>query len=226
MTLNKLNAISPVDGRYNSKTKELKPFFSEESLIKYRIKIEIEYFIALCKIPLAELKSFRDKDFAKLRGIYNDFSSKDAEEIKKIEKKTNHDVKSVEYFIKEKFQQMKFNEYKEFIHFALTSQDINNTAIPLLMKDALKEVYLPNLENVLEYLNTLSKESQNISMLAKTHGQPASPTRLGKELDVFIERIKIQKESLVKIPHAAKLGGANGNFNAHHVTYPKIKWKN
>ena len=225
MTLNKLNAISPVDGRYNSKTKELKPFFSEESLIKYRIKIEIEYFIALCEIPLVELKGFRDKDFAKLRDIYNDFSSKDAEEIKKIEKKTNHDVKSVEYFIKEKFQQMKFNEYKEFIHFALTSQDINNTAIPLLMKDALKEVYLPNLENVLEYLNTLSKESQNISMLAKTHGQPASPTRLGKELDVFIERIKIQKESLLKIPHAAKLGGANGNFNAHHVTYPKIKWE-
>ena len=226
MILNKLNAISPIDGRYNSKTKELKSFFSEESLIKYRVKIEIEYFIALCKIPLAELKGIHDKDFIKLRSIYIDFSTKDAENIKEIEKKTNHDVKAVEYFIKEKFQQIKLNKYKEFIHFALTSQDINNTAIPLLIKDALKKVYIPYLEKVIDCINLISKENQNISMLAKTHGQPASPTRLGKELDVFIERIKIQKESLLKVPHAAKLGGANGNFNAHHVTYPKIKWQN
>jgi len=225
MTLNKLNAISPIDGRYNSKTKELKSFFSEESLIRYRVKIEIEYFIALCKIPLAELEGIRDKDFTKLRSIYIDFSTKDAEKIKEIEKKTNHDVKAVEYFIKEKFQQMKLNEYKEFIHFALTSQDINNTAIPLLIKDALKKVYIPYLEKVIDCINLISKENQNISMLAKTHGQPASPTRLGKELDVFVERIKIQKESLLKAPHAAKLGGANGNFNAHHVTYPKVKWQ-
>jgi len=225
MTLNKLNAISPIDGRYNSKTKELKSFFSEESLIRYRVKIEIEYFIALCKIPLAELEGIRDKDFTKLRSIYIDFSTKDAEKIKEIEKKTNHDVKAVEYFIKEKFQQMKLNEYKEFIHFALTSQDINNTAIPLLIKDALKKVYIPYLEKVIDCINLISKENQNISMLAKTHGQPASPTRLGKELDVFVERIKIQKESLLKVPHAAKLGGANGNFNAHHVTYPKVKWQ-
>jgi adenylosuccinate lyase len=225
MTLNKLNAISPIDGRYNSKTKELKSFFSEESLIRYRVKIEIEYFIALCKIPLAELKGVHDKDFTKLRSIYIDFSTKDAEKIKEIEKKTNHDVKAVEYFIKEKFQQMKLNKYKEFIHFALTSQDINNTAIPLLIKDALKKVYIPYLEKVIDSINLISKENQNISMLAKTHGQPASPTRLGKELDVFVERIKIQKESLLKVPHAAKLGGANGNFNAHHVTYPKVKWQ-
>ena len=226
MTLNKLNAISPIDGRYNSKTKELKSFFSEESLIRYRVKIEIEYFIALCKIPLAELEGIHDKDFIKLRSIYIDFSTKDAENIKEIEKKTNHDVKAVEYFIKEKFEQIKLNKYKEFIHFALTSQDINNTAIPLLIKDALKKVYIPYLEKVIDCINLISKENQNISMLAKTHGQPASPTRLGKELDVFIERIKIQKESLLKVPHAAKLGGANGNFNAHHVTYPKIKWQN
>tara|TARA_Y100001970_G_scaffold69458_1_gene88589 strand:- start:27042 stop:28391 length:1350 start_codon:yes stop_codon:yes gene_type:complete len=226
MTLNKLNAISPIDGRYNSKTRELKSFFSEESLIKYRVKIEIEYFIALCKIPLAELEGIHDKDFTKLRSIYIDFSTKDAEKIKEIEKKTNHDVKAVEYFIKEKFQQMKLNKYKEFIHFALTSQDINNTAIPLLIKDALKKVYIPYLEKVIDCINLISKENQDISMLAKTHGQPASPTRLGKELDVFVERIKIQKESLLKVPHAAKLGGANGNFNAHHVTYPKVKWQN
>ena len=225
MTLNKLNAISPIDGRYNSKTKELRSFFSEESLIRYRVKIEIEYFIALCKIPLAELEGIHDKDFTKLRSIYIDFSTKDAEKIKEIEKKTNHDVKAVEYFIKEKFQQMKLNKYKEFIHFALTSQDINNTAIPLLIKDALKKVYIPYLEKVIDCINLISKENQNISMLAKTHGQPASPTRLGKELDVFVERIKIQKESLLKAPHAAKLGGANGNFNAHHVTYPKVKWQ-
>jgi len=225
MTLNKLNAISPIDGRYNSKTKELKSFFSEESLIRYRVKIEIEYFIALCKIPLAELEGIHDKDFTKLRSIYIDFSTKDAEKIKEIEKKTNHDVKAVEYFIKEKFQQMKLNKHKEFIHFALTSQDINNTAIPLLIKDALKKVYIPYLEKVIDCINLISKENQNISMLAKTHGQPASPTRLGKELDVFVERIKIQKESLLKAPHAAKLGGANGNFNAHHVTYPKVKWQ-
>ena len=226
MTLNKLNAISPIDGRYNSKTRELKSFFSEESLIKYRLKIEIEYFIALCKIPLVELEGVNDKDFTKLRSIYIDFSTKDAEKIKEIEKKTNHDVKAVEYFIKEKFQQIKLNKYKEFIHFALTSQDINNTAIPLLIKDALKKVYIPYLEKVIDCINLISKENQDISMLAKTHGQPASPTRLGKELDVFVERIKIQKESLLKVPHAAKFGGANGNFNAHHVTYPKVKWQN
>ena len=226
MTLNKLNAISPIDGRYNSKTAELKPFFSEESLIRYRVKIEIEYFIALCKIPLEELKGIDEKSFSKLRSIYIDFTSKDAKKVKEIEKKTNHDVKAVEYFIKDRFQEIKLNKYKEFIHFALTSQDINNTAIPLLIKDALKDVYIPFLEKVINCINNLSKQNQDISMLAKTHGQPASPTRLGKELDVFIERIKIQKESLLNVPHAAKLGGANGNFNAHHVTYPNVNWHN
>ena len=226
MTLNKLNAISPIDGRYNSKTAELKSFFSEESLIRYRVKIEIEYFIALCKIPLEELKGIDEKSFSKLRSIYIDFTSKDAKKVKEIEKKTNHDVKAVEYFIKDRFQEIKLNKYKEFIHFALTSQDINNTAIPLLIKDALKDVYIPFLEKVINCINNLSKQNQDISMLAKTHGQPASPTRLGKELDVFIERIKIQKESLLNIPHAAKLGGANGNFNAHHVTYPNVNWQN
>ncbi len=226
MTLNKLNAISPIDGRYNSKTAELKSFFSEESLIRYRVKIEIEYFIALCKIPLEELKGIDDKSFSKLRSIYIDFKSKDAKRVKEIEKKTNHDVKAVEYFIKDRFKEIKLNKYKEFIHFALTSQDINNTAIPLLIKDALKDVYIPFLEKVINCINNLSKQNQDISMLAKTHGQPASPTRLGKELDVFIERIKIQKESLLNVPHAAKLGGANGNFNAHHVTYPNVNWQN
>ncbi len=225
MTLNKLTAISPIDGRYSSKTKELNSFFSEKALIKYRLKVEIEYFIALCKLPIDQLKGVSDKNLLKLRSIYDKFSINDAEKIKEIEKQTNHDVKAIEYFIKDKFDEIKLEKYKEFVHFALTSQDINNTAIPLLVKDALNEIYLPSLEKVLDCMNLLSKETQDISMLARTHGQPASPTRLGKEIAVFIKRIKIQKENLLQIPHAAKLGGATGNFNAHKVAYPKNDWK-
>jgi len=225
MTLNKLTAISPIDGRYSSKTKELNSFFSEKALIKYRLKVEIEYFIALCKLPIDQLKGVGDKNLLKLRSIYDKFSINDAEKIKEIEKQTNHDVKAIEYFIKDKFDEIKLEKYKEFVHFALTSQDINNTAIPLLVKDALNEIYLPSLEKVLDCMNLLSKETQDISMLARTHGQPASPTRLGKEIAVFVKRIEIQKENLLKIPHAAKLGGATGNFNAHKVAYPKNDWK-
>ncbi len=225
MTLNKLNAISPIDGRYSSKTKKLNSFFSEIALIKYRLKVEIEYFIALCKMPIDQLKEVNNKDLSRLRSIYNNFTTNDALKVKEIEKQTNHDVKAIEYFIKDKFEEMKLDKYKEFVHFALTSQDINNTAIPLLVKDALSEIYLPNLNGVLDCMNLLSKENQNVSMLARTHGQPASPTRFGKEIAVFIKRIQIQKETLLQIPHAAKFGGATGNFNAHKVAYPKNDWK-
>jgi adenylosuccinate lyase len=225
MTLTPLNAISPIDGRYRSKTIALANYFSEESLIKYRVLVEIEYFIALCNIPLPQLASFDASLYDDLRSIYEEFSAEDAKAIKEIEKVTNHDVKAVEYFIKEKFDTLGISQYKEFIHFGLTSQDINNTAIPLSIKEAIQQVYLPELVKVLEKLKALATEWATVSMLARTHGQPASPTRLGKEIEVFITRIEAQVETMAVIPHAAKFGGATGNFNAHKVAYPAIDWK-
>ena len=225
MNLNSLNAISPIDGRYRSKTNELAPFFSEEALIKYRVKVEIEYFIALCEIPLPQLSNFNSSLFSALRNIYINFSTNDAQAIKDIEKVTNHDVKAVEYFIKEKFDALNLQDYKEFIHFGLTSQDINNTAIPLSLKDAIGEVYIKEYSLVVKRLEGLVIEWADISMLARTHGQPASPTRLGKEIDVFVVRLKEQFNLLNDIPSAAKFGGATGNFNAHKVAYPTIDWK-
>lgn len=225
MFINQLNAISPIDGRYRSKTESLAPFFSEEALIKYRVRVEIEYFIALCKIPLPQLTSFDISKFNDLRKIYTDFDVKNAQEIKDIEKTTNHDVKAVEYFIKAAFDTLGLGSYKEFIHFGLTSQDINNTAIPLSIKDAMNEVYVPQYMEILDKLKTLVTEWANISMLARTHGQPASPTRLGKEIDVFVVRLKEQFNLLNDIPSAAKFGGATGNYNAHKVAYPNIDWK-
>ncbi|WP_046744763.1 adenylosuccinate lyase [Kordia zhangzhouensis] len=225
MTLTTLNAISPIDGRYRSKTIALADYFSEESLIKYRVLVEIEYFIALCNIPLPQLENFDASLYDDLRNIYENFSTADAEAIKDIEKVTNHDVKAVEYFIKQKFDELSISTYKEFIHFGLTSQDINNTAIPLSIKEALQNVYLPELTSVLIKLKELANEWSEVSMLARTHGQPASPTRLGKEIEVFITRIEAQVESIAGIPHAAKFGGATGNFNAHKVAYPTIDWK-
>jgi adenylosuccinate lyase len=220
-----LNAISPIDGRYRSKTDALAGFFSEESLIKYRVLVEIEYFIALCELPLPQLKEFDTALFKNLRTIYTDFSSKDAQAIKDIESITNHDVKAVEYFIKDKFDALQISEYKEFIHFGLTSQDINNTAIPLSIKDAISAVYIPEYNTLLSCLKGLVKEWREIPLLARTHGQPASPTRLGKEVDVFVTRLNAQFEVLKSIPNAAKFGGATGNFNAHKVAYPTIDWQ-
>ncbi|WP_100612664.1 adenylosuccinate lyase [Confluentibacter lentus] len=225
MSLSPLNAISPIDGRYRNKVNELAPYFSEEALIKYRVLVEIEYFIALCKIPLPQLKGVDSNVFESLRGIYKNFSTEDALAIKDIENVTNHDVKAVEYFIKEKFDKLSLTKYKEFIHFGLTSQDINNTAIPLSIKDAVNEVYIPEYLKVLNKLKTLSNDWSAISMLARTHGQPASPTRLGKEINVFVVRLEQQFNLLQHIPHAAKFGGATGNFNAHHVAFPNIDWK-
>ena len=225
MTLNSLNAISPIDGRYRGKVENFAPYFSEKALIQYRVKVEIEYFIALCEIPLPQLADFDKNLFPALRKIYTDFTDADAQKIKDIEKITNHDVKAVEYFIKEKFDALDLNTSKEFIHFGLTSQDINNTAVPLSLKDALNEVYYPQLEELVKKLTDLSDEWKDVSMLARTHGQPASPTRLGKELYVFVERINQQLKMLKMIPHAAKFGGATGNFNAHKVAYPNNDWK-
>ena len=225
MSLSMLNAISPIDGRYRSKTEALAPYFSEEALIKYRVKVEIEYFIALCEIPLPQLKDVNTSLFEKLRNIYRDFSAENATAIKDIEKITNHDVKAVEYFIKEQFDVLGISKYKEFIHFGLTSQDINNTAVPLSIKDAINDVYVPEYFTVLNRLEELSKDWKDIPMLARTHGQPASPTRLGKEIEVFVVRLKEQFNLLNDIPSAAKFGGATGNFNAHHVAYPNINWK-
>jgi adenylosuccinate lyase len=226
MDLNSLNAISPIDGRYRSKTASLAPFFSEEALIKYRVKVEIEYFIALCEIPLPQLLSFNNNNFDELRSIYINFSSEDAQQIKDIEKITNHDVKAVEYFIKEKFDNLHLEQFKEFIHFGLTSQDINNTAVPLSINDAFDHVYYPEIATLIKKLRALANEWSAIPMLARTHGQPASPTRLGKEIMVFVERIEQQIQQLQQIPYAAKFGGATGNFNAHKVAYPNIDWKN
>ncbi len=221
-----LQAISPIDGRYYSKTKELSSFFSEEALIRYRVKVEVEYFIALCLADLSQLNSVKDEVFGQLREIYTNFSIEEALEIKEIEKVTNHDVKAVEYFLKKRFDDLGLSEYKEFIHFGLTSQDINNTAVPLSIKDAMREVYLPKLQGLLTKLESLAREWKDIPMLARTHGQPASPTRLGKEIEVFVQRLKEQIDFLQKIPFAAKFGGATGNYNAHKVAYPHIDWKN
>lgn len=225
MSLHSLNAISPIDGRYRSKLDALAPFFSEEALIRYRVRIEIEYFIALCELPLPQLESFNKDAYPKLRAIYTDFSSQDALAIKDIEKVTNHDVKAVEYFIKEKFDGLQLQAYKEFIHFGLTSQDINNTSIPLSLKEAIEAVYVPTLNELKTTLSSLANDWKNIPMLAKTHGQPASPTRLGKEIQVFVTRIEEQEKQLDSIKYAAKFGGATGNYNAHHVAYPTTDWK-
>ncbi|TMM53670.1 adenylosuccinate lyase [Maribacter algarum] len=225
MSLDPLNAISPIDGRYRSKVDNLAPFFSEEALIKYRVRVEIEYFIALCEIPLPQLETFDNSKFGVLRKIYENFNSEDAQAIKDIEKVTNHDVKAVEYFIKEKFDALGFEKFKEFIHFGLTSQDINNTAIPLSLKEAMNEVYVPAYFQILEKLKELVSEWADVSMLARTHGQPASPTRLGKEIDVYVQRLIEQFNLLNDIPSAAKFGGATGNYNAHKVAYPNIDWK-
>lgn len=225
MSLSALNAISPIDGRYRNKVEALAPFFSEESLIKYRVKVEIEYFIALCEIPLPQLANIQSKTFDALRNLYRNFSIEDAQAIKNIEKVTNHDVKAVEYFIKEKFEALGISQYKEFIHFGLTSQDINNTAIPLSIKEAVDAVYIPEYNTLLAKLKALATEWNDIAMLARTHGQPASPTRLGKEIEVFAVRLEEQFKLLNAIPNAAKFGGATGNFNAHNVAYPNIDWK-
>ena len=220
-----LQAISPIDGRYYQKTKELASFFSEEALIRYRVKVEIEYFIALCKTGLPQLKTVDHEVFPQLQRLYTDFSSQDAQAVKDIEKVTNHDVKAVEYFIKKKFDELGLSGHKEFIHFGLTSQDINNTAVPLSIKDAMDAVYIPSLNGLIEKLSELAREWKDIPMLARTHGQPASPTRLGKEIQVFVQRLQEQISFLEKVPHAAKFGGATGNFNAHKVAYPDTDWK-
>jgi len=225
MQLTELNAISPIDGRYRSKTVSLAPFFSEEALIKYRVLIEVEYFIALCEANLPQLANVDKSLYADLRKIYENFSTEDALWIKETEKTTNHDVKAVEYFIKTKFDALGLQQYKEFIHFGLTSQDINNTAIPLSTKEAFEKVYLPSLIAVVAKLKELSVEWKDIPMLARTHGQPASPTRLGKEILVFVERLEEQMRLLFNVPFAAKFGGATGNYNAHVVAYPNNDWK-
>ncbi|NRA91768.1 MAG: adenylosuccinate lyase [Psychroserpens sp.] len=225
MSSSSLNAISPIDGRYRNKVENLAPFFSEEALIKYRVLVEIEYFIALCEIPLPQLKTINTVVFNDLRAIYKEFSSEDAQAIKEIEAVTNHDVKAVEYFIKDQFDKLDLSAYKEFIHFGLTSHDINNTAIPLSIKDAMNEVYVPGYFEIHKKLKELAEEWKAVSMLARTHGQPASPTRLGKEIQVFVTRLEEQFNLLNDIPSAAKFGGATGNFNAHKVAYPNIDWK-
>ena len=223
--LNELNAVSPIDGRYYNKTKPLSAFFSEQALMKYRVLVEIEYFIALCQIPLPQLQNVDKALFERLRAIYKNFSEKDALAIKATEQITNHDVKAVEYFLKKAFDDLNLSEYKEFIHFGLTSQDINNTAIPLSTKEGFETVYLKLLIELISKLKDLSTNWAAIPMLARTHGQPASPTRLGKEIGVFVNRLEEQLRLLFNIPFAAKFGGATGNFNAHLVAYPNIDWK-
>ncbi|MBY0245635.1 MAG: adenylosuccinate lyase [Sphingobacteriaceae bacterium] len=224
MNLSSLQAISPIDGRYRKTTEQLSSYFSEAALIKYRVFVEIEYFIALCQTDITQLKSFKESDFSKLRLIYQNFTDKDAEIVKETEKITNHDVKAVEYFIKSKFDALNLQQYKEFIHFGLTSQDINNTAIPFTFKIALNEVYYPAIGEMITKIKSLATEWKDIPLLAHTHGQPASPTKLGKEFLVFADRLEIQLQNLKNIPNSAKFGGATGNFNAHHITYPNIHW--
>lgn len=220
-----LTAISPIDGRYRDKVDVLGEYFSEYALVRYRVLVEVEYFIALCEVPLPQLKDF-DKDlFADLRSLYIDFTVEDAQKVKDIESVTNHDVKAVEYFIKEKFDALHLQKYKEFIHFGLTSQDINNTATPYSLRDAVHDVYYPLLDELINKLDSLSEDWKEISMLARTHGQPASPTRLGKEIQVYVYRLKKQLDLLKSVPCSAKFGGATGNFNAHHVAYPNTDWK-
>jgi len=220
-----LLSISPVDGRYAAKTEPYQAYFSEYALIRYRVRVEVEYFIALCELPLKQLKTVPNDKYNNLRDIYRNFSVEDAERIKAIEQVTNHDVKAVEYFLKEKFELLNLAEYKEFIHFGLTSQDINNTSIPWSVREALEQVYYPELEGIIALLEEKAEEWKDVSMLAKTHGQPASPTRLGKEVMVFVNRLKEQLKTLKTIPSTAKFGGATGNFNAHHVAYPEIDWR-
>ena len=224
MNNSSLNAISPIDGRYSSKTSELNKFFSEKALMKYRLVVEIEYFISLCEFDIPELKNFDQSKFELLRKIYLDFSDDDASIIKKIENTTNHDVKAIEYFLKDKFEDLNLSKFAEFIHFGLTSQDINNTAIPLSLKEMLEQVYYNSIELILSTLEQISNEWKDIPMIARTHGQPASPTKLGKEIKVFIIRINEQLKLLRDIPIAAKFGGASGNFNAHHVAYKNHNW--
>ena len=225
MLLNTLNAISPIDGRYRGKTKPLHAFFSEQALIKYRIQVEIEYFITLCSHPIPQLESFQHSLFEDLRSLYEHFSPEDAKAIKDIEKTTNHDVKAVEYFLKNEFDRLGISAFKEFIHFGLTSQDVNNTAVPLSIKDAVDTVIRPEIEKTVLQLDNMATQYEKIPMLARTHGQAASPTRLGKEIRVFSQRIKQQITLLDQVPHAAKFGGATGSFNAHQVAYPNIDWK-
>ena len=219
-----LNAISPIDGRYQNKVSQLSDYFSEHGLIKNRVIVEVEYFISLCEIPLPQLQNFDKSFFTKLRDIYKSFSFEDSNNIKEIEKTTNHDVKAVEYFLKNKFDSLNLSKYKEFIHFGLTSQDINNTAIPLSLKEAIEDVYLIEISNLINKLDELKMQWKNIPMLARTHGQAASPTKLGKEIEVFISRLEQQLNLLKLIPNSTKFGGATGNFNAHYLAYPKIDW--
>ena len=226
MELHELTAVSPIDGRYRAKTESLAEYFSEYALIKYRIRVEIEYFITLCELPLPQLESFDHSLFETLRDIYRNFDEEGAKRVKEIEKVTNHDVKAVEYYIKEQLDKIgNFEEYKEFIHFGLTSQDINNTSVPLSIKEALNNVYYPQIEELIAQLQTYADEWKDVPMLAKTHGQPASPTRLGKEIEVYVYRLSVQLESLKACHISAKFGGATGNFNAHHVAYPEYDWK-
>ncbi|MDD4640094.1 MAG: adenylosuccinate lyase [Bacteroidales bacterium] len=225
MDLTELTAISPVDGRYRGKTSALAAYFSELALMRYRVQVEVEYFIALCRLPLEQLKQVSQEGFELLRTIYKDFKPSDAQRIKEIEQITNHDVKAVEYFLKERFDKIGLQAYKEFIHFGLTSQDINNTAVPLSIKEAVEEQYYPSIEFLCERLENLAQDWKEVPMLARTHGQPASPTRLGKELMVFVYRLKEQLKLLKAVPHSAKFGGATGNFNAHCAAYPAYDWK-
>jgi adenylosuccinate lyase len=224
MEFTSLEAISPVDGRYRRTTQKLADYFSEGALIKYRVMVEVEYFITLCELPLPQLKNFNIDLFEPLRTIYRNFTLDDARRVKDIEKITNHDVKAVEYFLKEKFDDLGLNEFREFIHFGLTSQDINNTAMPLSLKLAWQDVLEPVFNKVIDVLQAKARQWQDVTMLARTHGQPASPTRLGKEIYVFIERLIVQANQLNAVPFSAKFGGATGNFNAHHVAYPDIDW--
>ncbi len=226
MTLDALTAVSPIDGRYRSKTECLADYFSEYALIRYRVRVEIEYFITLCELPLPQLESFNSALFEQLRDIYRNFDETSAARVKEIEKTTNHDVKAVEYFIKEEFDKIGgLDDYKEFIHFGLTSQDINNTSVPLSIKEALEDVYYPQVEELIAQLQEYADEWKDIPMLAKTHGQPASPTRLGKEIEVYVYRLSEQLASLRNCKMTAKFGGATGNFNAHHVAYPQHDWR-
>ena len=222
---NQLLAISPIDGRYSKATEKLKDFFSEFALIQYRVRIEVEYFIALCELPLPQLADFDRSKFIELRDLYLDFTIEDAKKIKETEKVTNHDVKAVEYFIKEKLDQLGLGKYREFVHFGLTSQDINNTAVPLSIKEYIEKEYVASLGDLIVTLSGMAEEWSDVSMLARTHGQPASPTRLGKEIMVFVERLDQQLRQLRHIPYSAKFGGATGNFNAHNVTYPEFNWR-
>ena len=226
LTLDALTAISPIDGRYRNKTEELASYFSEYALIKYRVRVEIEYFICLCELPLPQLRGFDHQLFDALRDIYRKFSESDALRVKEIEQTTNHDVKAVEYFIKEQFDKIgQLDAYKEFIHFGLTSQDINNTSVPLSLKEALEEVYYPQIETLIDQLRQYAADWKDVAMLAKTHGQPASPTRLGKEVEVYVYRLEEQLKALKACRITAKFGGATGNYNAHHIAYPSFDWK-